>query len=58
MSGTVWDFCYACCDNEYGSIHELERRECEKNVCDQYIGSDTDNGHSKFKTGGIDLVPA
>jgi len=34
MSGTVWDFCYACCDNEFGKIHELERKDCEKSVCD------------------------
>jgi len=47
MSGTVWDFCYACCDNEFGKIHELERKECEKDVCDQYIGENTDNGHIK-----------
>lgn len=28
MSGTVWDYCYACCENEFGKIHEIERSQC------------------------------
>jgi len=50
ISGTVWDFCYACCDNEFGSIHETERKVCEKDICDQFVGENTDLGHPVEKT--------
>ena len=31
------DFCYICCEHEFGSMHENEKEDCF-DLCDRFLG--------------------
>ena len=43
MSGNKEDFCYICCENEFGKMHQDKREKCYS-MCDNYSLSGIDNG--------------